>query len=450
MAGDIQQLAPVTKCDNSLVKKSVYEGIISYLTNKTNETNAYYTRLNTQYRSHPQIYCITATLFYGNTVNNNEMKQERDYGDLNYGKLFANENNHIQWHMYEQTQLDTSSLKQSKCNEYEAKIALRYVKKFIIELKNNERALAIVSDYKAQIEYMKELLRKTNRINENEILVCTTNQIEGSSKPMVIYMCVRSNNSGNIGFLNDSKRVNVALSRAEYGQIIIGDINTLQYNPIYNKIFQYHIEKKAVVCENKKYNQWNRKDNWIKTVETNVSLINISNYDIAKANVRNDYHICSGCGEIQINKLFCGSSCNKVYFCEKCINEYLSSKIIINKSEFVANDSNGISIEFDTILGKYLMDYNLIKHIRQQELNIKLCNVAMNLYYDIKQKYYKYIPKCFKILFQQLQYYNINKIDFNNNNNNDIDRALGIMRCKRNHLLEQNIMDTRFIQIVNK
>eukprot|EP01084_Bolivina_argentea_P045223 83239_1 len=284
MSCDIQQLEPVIKSNNPLSKKSVYQDIISYLTNKTNKTNRYYTGLNTQYRSHPQIYGITRKLFYDNMEINHKMYAKRDYGNSNrnYGELFVNPKHHIQWHIYGESQLDTSSLNQSKCNEYEAHIALKYVKKFIIELGNNGTDIAVVSDYKAQIEYMKKLLCNTKQINENEILLCSTNKIEGSSKPMVIYMCCRSNNCGNIGFLNDYKRVNVALSRAEYGQIIIGDINTLQYNPIYSKIFQYHMQQKAVVCENNAYNRWNGNDNWIKRIETNVSLINISHYDYAK------------------------------------------------------------------------------------------------------------------------------------------------------------------------
>ncbi len=121
---NVYELAPVVKGNNPLAKKSVYEDIISYLTSKTNKTNSYYTRLNTQYRSHPQIYGITRKLFYDNMEINHKMYGKRDYGKYNYGELFANKKHHIQWHIYGQSQLDTSSLSQSKCNEYEARIAL--------------------------------------------------------------------------------------------------------------------------------------------------------------------------------------------------------------------------------------------------------------------------------------------------------------------------------------
>eukprot|EP01084_Bolivina_argentea_P062838 114866_1 len=94
------------------------------------------------------------------------------------------------------------------------------------------------------------------------------------------------------------------------------------------------------------------------------------------------------------------------------------------------------------------MDYNLIKHIRQQELTYKLCNVAMQLHNDINKKYRENIPKCFRILVKK---YCNNEINFNEDKHGtEIDIALGIMRGKRNHLLQQNIMDTRFFKIVDK
>ncbi len=75
---------------------------------------------------------------------------------------------------------------------------------------NKEREIAVLSDYRARIECMQQ---SSCNINTNEILLCTTNEVKGSSKPIVIYMCCRSNNNGNIGYLNDNKRVCVALSR---------------------------------------------------------------------------------------------------------------------------------------------------------------------------------------------------------------------------------------------
>eukprot|EP01083_Nonionella_stella_P028490 78460_1 len=102
MAGDIRQLSPVSMCSNELCRASIYEQIIRYLTNSTLKPNEYYTRLNEQYRSHPQIYAITSAIFYEGTVKNNAaMCNKRAYAGnkRNYSLLFANKGNHIQWHM---------------------------------------------------------------------------------------------------------------------------------------------------------------------------------------------------------------------------------------------------------------------------------------------------------------------------------------------------------------
>eukprot|EP01084_Bolivina_argentea_P206081 351927_1 len=254
MAGDIKQLAPVTKSQNELACISVYEHIIEYLTDMTFIPNKYYTRLNKQYRSHPQIYNITTSIFYNKTVDvNNDMKYIRSYikNKKNYCQLFGNKNNHIQFHILTniQKQIDTSSQRHSKYNVKEVRIAVKYLRKFIIEYGYSENDIAVISDYSAQIDCLYDHLIRIKQINSDKILLCTTNEIEGSSKPIVIYMCCRSNNTGNIGFLNDITRINVATSRAEYGQIIIGDIYTLQYNPIYKQIFDIHQKCGAVVYE---------------------------------------------------------------------------------------------------------------------------------------------------------------------------------------------------------
>ena len=81
MAGDIKQLAPVTMSQNEYSRRSVYEHVIRYLTDGTFEPNEFYTRLNKQYRSHPQIYSITTNIFYGGSVDiNRDMEYLRGYG----------------------------------------------------------------------------------------------------------------------------------------------------------------------------------------------------------------------------------------------------------------------------------------------------------------------------------------------------------------------------------
>ena len=60
-----------------------------------------------------------------------------------------------------------------------------------------------------------------------EIKVNTVDSFQGSEKEVIIFSCVRNNKRGELGFLTDYRRINVALTRAKYGMIIIGNERTL-------------------------------------------------------------------------------------------------------------------------------------------------------------------------------------------------------------------------------
>eukprot|EP01084_Bolivina_argentea_P255444 429642_1 len=481
MAGDIRQLRPVSLCKNVLCRTSIYEDIIRYLTDSTLNTNAYYTRLNEQYRSHPQIYQMTSDIFYGGTVKNGpNMLGKRAYHHRRaYSSLFAKKNNHIQWHMLTNKEMELESRRDSNYNVTEARIAVQYVKRFIVELRCHEREIAVISDYRAQIDCVKAHLRKIKGINSSKMKLGTTNEIEGSSRPIVIYMLCRSNHTGNIGFLNDMTRINVATSRAQYAQIIIGDAYTVQYNPVYRMIFNYHQRHDAVVYGDA---------NDLCVVEAKLPLVGVSLKHFLnklKTHEKNqkqrvEYYVCGGCNRTIHHKLFCGRIVSAppmlVYICKQCIDRHLtrwcdaskqhkfdtqwneiSPMTIVQKSDFNGADSFGISLEFDLLLARYLVKNGLIKFTTQdkdqqqsgrtppRELHRKFIDIVKQMVHDLEQKknWKQHVPQC----FQTLAEYNYNESD-------DIrgdpvrNEAIGIMECRRKHLLRQAMMDARFFRLV--
>ena len=112
---------------------------------------------------------------------------------------------------------------------------LRIVQK-IIETENPEPATtAFISPYSGQVAAAKEILSKQVRIS-------TIDSFQGQEKETVILSLVRSNDDGDIGFLKDYRRMNVAITRAREQLFVIGDSATIGADSFYNAFLTY-IEK---------------------------------------------------------------------------------------------------------------------------------------------------------------------------------------------------------------
>ena len=76
------------------------------------------------------------------------------------------------------------------------------------------------------------------------ISVNTVDGFQGQERDVILISLVRSNSSGEIGFLRDLRRMNVAITRARMKLIILGDVPTLTRHPFYRKLWQYVEEVK--------------------------------------------------------------------------------------------------------------------------------------------------------------------------------------------------------------
>jgi ATP-dependent RNA/DNA helicase IGHMBP2 len=116
-------------------------------------------------------------------------------------------------------------------NEGELKIVQK-----IIETENIDAdTLAFISPYAGQVTAAKELLPPTIRVS-------TIDSFQGQEKEIIILSLVRSNDDGDIGFLKDYRRMNVAITRAKQQLYVIGDSATIGADNFYNQFLQY-IEK---------------------------------------------------------------------------------------------------------------------------------------------------------------------------------------------------------------
>ena len=101
--------------------------------------------------------------------------------------------------------------------------------------------VGIISPYRAQVQYLRRLLMKREYFKpfRRLISVNTVDGFQGQERDVIVISLVRSNDEGQIGFLRDLRRMNVAITRARMKLIILGDKQTMTRHPFYRQLWQY-------------------------------------------------------------------------------------------------------------------------------------------------------------------------------------------------------------------
>jgi senataxin len=96
--------------------------------------------------------------------------------------------------------------------------------------------MAVVSPYKEQVQHIRD--SNHNLVQSNSLEVNTVDAFQGQEKDIIIFSCVRTNNSG-IGFLQDIRRLNVAITRAKYALYIVGNAETLKVDKTWSNLLHH-------------------------------------------------------------------------------------------------------------------------------------------------------------------------------------------------------------------
>jgi ATP-dependent RNA/DNA helicase IGHMBP2 len=123
----------------------------------------------------------------------------------------------------------------SKLNEGEAELAAAEVER-ILALGVAPDAVAVIAPYDAQVQRLRELLAA--RLDEG-LEVDTVDGFQGREKEAVVVSLVRANETGEVGFLSDVRRMNVALTRARKKLVVVGDGATVARHPFYSSFFEH-------------------------------------------------------------------------------------------------------------------------------------------------------------------------------------------------------------------
>jgi superfamily I DNA and/or RNA helicase len=111
-------------------------------------------------------------------------------------------------------------------------VELRLISVLIEEELLDFSTTALISPYSGQVTAAREIFPV-------ELRISTIDSFQGQEKDNIIVSLVRSNEDGDIGFLKDYRRMNVALTRAKYRLYVIGDSATIGADPFYNAFLTY-------------------------------------------------------------------------------------------------------------------------------------------------------------------------------------------------------------------
>ncbi len=101
--------------------------------------------------------------------------------------------------------------------------------------------VGVISPYRAQVQYVRRLIKKKEFFKpfRHLISINTVDGFQGQERDIVLISLVRANAEGQIGFLRDLRRMNVAMTRARMKLIILGDAGTMTRHPFYKKLYEY-------------------------------------------------------------------------------------------------------------------------------------------------------------------------------------------------------------------
>ena len=266
LAGDHCQLPPTVKSIAALragLGKTLMERIAE---NKPEVV----TLLKIQYRMNDEIMRFSSDWFYGGKVESAPQIKYRSVLDYDHPITWidtSNEENQITIEG-EDAPEDSASTASSvsaanqnsdlnfkeqfvgesfgRINKAEAELTLLTLAEYFTKI-GKQRVLSesidvgIISPYRAQVQYLKKLIKKYEFFKPYRRLISvnTVDGFQGQERDVILISLVRSNDEGQIGFLKDLRRMNVAMTRARMKLIILGNKDTMTRHPFYQKLWEY-------------------------------------------------------------------------------------------------------------------------------------------------------------------------------------------------------------------
>lgn len=243
LAGDHCQLPPTVKSYEALkagLGKTLMERIVE---NKPEVV----TLLKMQYRMNEEIMRFSSDWFYNNQVESSPDVKFRSILDLDVPMTWIDTSQFV---FPEDSGI---SFKEEfvgesfgRINKAEAELTLLALQQYFEKI-GKKRILeeridvGVISPYRAQVQYLRQQLKKREYFKpfKGLISINTVDGFQGQERDIIMISLVRANDEGQIGFLRDLRRMNVAITRARMKLIILADASTLTRHPFYRKLYEY-------------------------------------------------------------------------------------------------------------------------------------------------------------------------------------------------------------------
>ena len=239
LVGDHQQLGPII-----MSKKAAAAGLSQSLFERLIMLGIRPLRLQVQYRMHPCLSEFPSNTFYEGTLQNGVTLAERTPSD--HDIEWPNPNKPMYFYVCSGTE-EMSASGTSYLNRSEAQ-AVEKIVTLIMKSGVVGSRIGVITPYEGQRAFTVAYMAQNGSLKSSayaDIEVASVDAFQGREKDYIILSTVRSNEQGGIGFLNDPRRLNVALTRAKYGLVIAGNARVLARQPLWHLLISHF---KAAEC----------------------------------------------------------------------------------------------------------------------------------------------------------------------------------------------------------
>lgn len=241
IVGDHKQLGPITV--DPVTKRAGFQSSLFERLVKLGNTPH---RLEVQYRMHPCLVDFPSNTFYEGALQNGVTEAQRTRASVKFP-----------WPRPDMPMLfyqnlgpeEISGSGTSYLNRTEAAMVESVITAFL-QSDVQPSHIGVVTPYEGQRTYLMNHMQMYGTLNKSlyeSIEVASVDAFQGREKDYVIFSCVRSNDRQELGFLRDPRRMNVALTRAKYGLVIIGNPKLLNRDYVWHKLLQHSKERGVLV-----------------------------------------------------------------------------------------------------------------------------------------------------------------------------------------------------------